>query len=243
MTAAEMYRDLKAGSEDFAPYKDRILFRVMPLSKAEEMELARLNLYDMAVVFEIPLGEADIWLEAEEGGGKRFVHNATAFVSGLQADLWEMSPAELYEHALPNTQKARPVKDKPVIDMIRGLAADLPEAADPDLQEFMNDITGEVSLRVVTNENGRWGFAALFYPGVLERLQKKMGRCWIIPASVHEALIMPADQEIPAEYLREVIAWVNEYEVEEADRLSDNLYKYNPETMEIEICRGGEADE
>ena len=27
MTAAETYKDLKAGSVDFAPYKDRILFR------------------------------------------------------------------------------------------------------------------------------------------------------------------------------------------------------------------------
>lgn len=234
MTAAEMYKDLKAGSEDFAPYKDRILFRVIPRKKAEEQELARLNLYDLAIVFEIPLDANVIIAGGEDSDRKQIMHEG-AIVSELQSDLWMMPPAALYEHALANTQKARPLQGGTIGCMLR--------AMDPGMPEEAIGFADKSQLYVVTNDDGYMGFGALFYKGVLEGLQKKMGRFWIIPASVHEALVMPADTQLPPKHIRDIIAFVNETEVEERDWLSDSLYMYNPETMEIEICRGGEADE
>ena len=56
----------------------------------------------------------------------------------------------------------------------------------------------------------------------------------MIPSSVHEALILPADVSVPADHIPDMIRWVNEEEVQEHERLSDSLYFYNPEAMEIE---------
>lgn len=231
MDAWEVYKDLVEGSDDFTPYKDRIMFRVIPKAKAEEQELAMLNLYDMAIVFEIRLAGAEIILTDEEGSEKRSIKHAYAMISEQQADRWETTPAELYEYALENTQKARPVWKGSLIERMCQMCPEIQVA-----QVVPDD--HQDPIRIITNEDGYHGFAALFYPGVLEDLYRELGSFWIIPSSVHEAMILQKNMYLDPEFLKRIIQQTNMEVVSEKERLSDSLFCYNPETMELEICRG-----
>ena len=77
---------------------------------------------------------------------------------------------------------------------------------------------------VLTNREAYWGAAALYYPGVIERLCELMGDFYIVPCSVHEVLIISAASDIDPDNLGWMIKDANRTVVNDADILSDDLY-------------------
>ena len=85
------------------------------------------------------------------------------------------------------------------------------------------------SLWVISSAAGRYGAAAVFYPGALEDIARKLG-CgyYLIPSSVHEMLAVPDPMCMGAEPLDQMVENVNATEVAEEDRLTDHCYHYDP---------------
>ena len=88
-------------------------------------------------------------------------------------------------------------------------------------------------IYVATNQDRINGFSVLLYPGILESLQKRMGDYYIIPSSIHEALIIPRKMDIPPMELCEMVREINQTEVAPQERLSDNIYYYDQTTRQI----------
>ena len=82
------------------------------------------------------------------------------------------------------------------------------------LEEALKD--EEIPLIVVTNKTKTDGAAALFYPEVMEQLGEKIGDFTILPSSTHETLILP------------------DSEVEDADRLTDEVYHFDTKNRVFE---------
>lgn len=81
----------------------------------------------------------------------------------------------------------------------------------------------------LSNEESAFGAAALFVPGMVDRLYKMMGGFYVLPSSVHEMLLLPEvccdDPLSLKEMIREANA--NPSVVSEEDILSDKLMHYD----------------
>lgn len=89
----------------------------------------------------------------------------------------------------------------------------------PDLPESKN---------ILVIKNGyQFGAITLFYPGVMEAVADLMGGSYfIIPSSRHEMMAAPVDGNTP-EVMRRMVRDINETEVEEQDKLTDEIYFYD----------------
>jgi hypothetical protein len=110
------------------------------------------------------------------------------------------------------------------------------------LENVLGKLSGEevpvagMGLNVLTNKQGMYGAAAVMYPGVKENLSKAYGGdYYLLPSSVHEFLTLPADGH-DAEELAKIVHSVNRAEVDEKDRLSDHVYRYDSKSGEIVIA-------
>ena len=94
---------------------------------------------------------------------------------------------------------------------------------------------GDSGMAILTNCFGVGGAAVLLYPGVLDMAAEKLGGdIYIIPSSVHEVFLVPADQVSDTDRLTEAIRQVNNKEVEIRDLLSYNLYHYDTQRRKLE---------
>lgn len=80
-------------------------------------------------------------------------------------------------------------------------------------------------MLVLSNRGSREGAALLFNEDVLERISEVMnGDYYIIPSSIHEVIVL---KEMPAPELNQMIAEVNNTQVEPEDVLSYNAQYYD----------------
>lgn len=81
----------------------------------------------------------------------------------------------------------------------------------------------------LSNEEAMFGAAALFVPGMVDRLYKMMGSFYVLPSSVHEMLLVPDSFCDDPLSLKEMIreANANPSVVSEEDILSDTLMHYD----------------
>lgn len=129
---------------------------------------------------------------------------------------------EIFEHAKKNTAK----------DInIRSLFADFaPEC-------------GDLPIFTVTNEFSIFGAGILGCPEALDKIGDRMlGNYAIIPASLHQLIVMPADEVMDIEDVREMIQDVNSTGLKETDYLSDNLFFYNTDRKELKIAEESDLD-
>lgn len=82
---------------------------------------------------------------------------------------------------------------------------------------------------VVTNKQGINGAAALFYPGVLERLGEQFpGGFYLIPTSIHEFILEFEQRGLPLETMEESLKGTNQRVTYSKDQLSNEVYHYDP---------------
>ena len=87
---------------------------------------------------------------------------------------------------------------------------------------------------VLTTEDNFAGAATLFYPGVKEKIAKLMDwDYFILPSSVHEVLMIPADGRFSAKELAMMVKAVNSNEVSKEDQLGNRVLFYDRENSEL----------
>lgn len=88
-------------------------------------------------------------------------------------------------------------------------------------------------LYVVTNSTSMNGFSTIFYPKFLDTLASEVGRFFILPSSLHEALIVPETLGTDVESLYQMVCEINKTQVAPADRLTDNVYWYDADKKQL----------
>ena len=85
----------------------------------------------------------------------------------------------------------------------------------------------DMPLYVLTNTRGFYGAAAILYEGLLEQCVRKFpGDVFVIPSSVHELLLVSAEDVWSAQEMTEMIRCVNQTGVAPEEILSDHVYIY-----------------
>lgn len=130
-----------------------------------------------------------------------------------------MDPDELIEAALAcSSEHERPV----LYDLTDAVASEPDERQNLLREDAVCPVHGR--MFVLSNTDLFWGAGALFYPGVIPALHRVLGGdFYVIPSSVHELILVPADTGDPA-HLAEVLHSANRTVVSEEDILSFRLY-------------------
>ncbi len=205
---------------DLEKVQDRICFKLVNRKRnADRLEgMPHKDFLDLAIVFFVPVD-----MEGENIASVA-VNNELASAWGLDADgLWELAKG--------NTERLFPESVSSMADFMAGLLG------------TGHGAEAGVPMTIVTNERKWNGAGVILYSGVLERISENIGKdLFILPSSVHEAIIIPDDGSSDEAALAEMVREINWTQVAEDEVLSDSVYRYSA-GGDIEIAYGGDADE
>lgn len=151
-----------------------------------------------------------------------------AIISNATLEAYGITKDELYDQAKENDKKN--TYKQPILcdinDIIFNIIAGEKLFDEKNLLENNEIINIEDDeLLVLSNRGSREGAALLFNEDVLERISEVMnGDYYIIPSSIHEVIVL---KEMPAPELNQMIAEVNNTQVEPEDVLSYNAQYYD----------------
>lgn len=200
--------------QTYEKVKDRICFRLVSRHRNGELleSIPHVEFLDLAICFYYacsggPMGEGSI-----------LIHNS-------HMERWHVRTRDLMGQALENTPRLYPGTLTPMREVLEEIA---------DAREDFSK--QEIPLSVLTNTRRLQGAACILYPGLLEKLGKRMENgFYIIPSSIHEVLIMEkTGLESPRE-MRQIIYEVNRQHVAVEEVLSDSLYYFDPRKGKVEV--------
>ena len=83
-------------------------------------------------------------------------------------------------------------------------------------------------MYVLTNQKKTFGAICIRYPGMLKELSEKFGGdFYILPSSVHECILVPADETVSRDMLKEMVTDINQTQVEPQEILANQAYLYS----------------
>ena len=195
--------------------KTKICFKVVSFERNEELlkDVPYQKAEDLAKVYYFWVGEFN------EGSGSILIHNN-------HLEIWGITAAELDRVANNNTPKLLP-------ESVQGMSEVLAELMGADAAELMGIAQEEEQMYVCSNATKVFGASALFYPGVLEKFRDEHGDFFILPSSIHEALLISKKEAPDVDTLRQMVREVNDTQVDVEERLSYSVYEYTEDGFRI----------
>lgn len=135
---------------------------------------------------------------------------------------WGVDIYEAFPQAMLNLEGIQGAKCVPMTQVLMELGGFHPSKTQ---EEFMTD---ESSFAyIVTNKDKVFGAGIIACNMLMDKIVNAIGDgFFVIPSSIHEAIIIPNDENVRIEELVDTIQMVNENSVEEKDVLSYNVFRY-----------------
>ncbi len=201
----------------FEKVRDRICYRLVGRDRNRELleDMPHMGFLDMAVCFFYACQE-DLF-----GDGAILIRNS-------HMERWGTDTSELFALAKRNTGRLFPWECRKLAEILDG---DMDGLCAPE------DGWADVPMKVLSNDRGLYGAACMLYPGVLEGLAAEEGRSlYILPSSIHEAILLPDDGGLAPDELRAMVWEVNRTQVAAEEVLTDSLYYYDMEKKGIMVA-------
>lgn len=194
--------DLSLGS-----CRERIIYRLISREKNKNMlrNMPYIPFLDMAITFHLVAGI-----------NKRYVQ--TIKIDGELQKRWGISVEQLLKLAEENTERILPLE---IYDMDEMMASHK-ELRDREWSEME-----KTDMIVVTNQIGIYGAAAILYRDMMQQMAEEL-ECdiYVVPSSVHEMILIPANDEAVYDALSSMIKEINQQFVASNEVLSDRVYIY-----------------
>lgn len=205
---------------DFDQVKDRIVPRI--IGREWNADLLTYRPYrevaDLAVTYHIML----------EDDPDRMA--SIPITNGLMQS-WGVNEDRLYQLALKNMLAQYPSTFRAMSSVLGMLFGGPANEENP-----LIDPTDEVMF-VLSNNKGVFGAAALLDQAMMQAIYERFGESFLIlPASVHEVLVVLVTPDTEPERLREIVLAVNESDVNPEDRLGERVYRFTPEAGLQVVC-------
>ena len=221
---------------DFDQVKDKIAARLVGLEDNAELLSQRPHetMADIAVTYSVMLGENENGLMSVP-------------ITNQLMETWGTTKDELYELALTNMDKLEPSTFRTMNEVLADIM--IPKIMEDSgvdretAEQMVSDMMPpEDKMFVLSNEQKLNGASALLDDKMMDQVAEKIGGdFYILPSSVHEVLIVPADAGMELRDFEAMVQEVNETQVAPQDRLSNHVYQYDNETHEI--FRADKAEE
>ena len=216
---------------DFNHVQDKICYKLVNRDKNKELlaDVPYLPFQDLAVIFYVVVSEDRV------GTGTVTVHNHLMEMWG-NPDI-----KELYRIAKNNTQRRYKGRVFNMMEIMGEIISHSADNVDPDVVDafFEMDSVYEDNMMpmfVATNNKKVNGAGVILYDGLLRTFAEKIGGdFYILPSSVHEVILVPANGDIEARYLIQMVKEVNATEVLPDEVLSDSVYMYHADEDRVEM--------
>ena len=202
---------------DFEQVKKRIVFRLVNLERNKERlkEMPYMEYLDLAIVF-----YCHVSMEAES--------HASIPIYNKHMKMWNVDKAELWKCAKRNTQKLYPCQLIHIEQMVREMLQEL------DIDDENSGGLLSVPMYILTNKYRLNGAAVILYKNVLQDFSKACkGDFYLLPSSIHEVILIPANTCSSLEEMTEMVQEVNETQVEAEELLADHAYYYSSEQQRL----------
>lgn len=160
-----------------------------------------------------------------------------AMVGKNLVSIWGVSEEEMFEVAMTNSMSKNPAMIKSLNEIISDMYNDdfMEEQEENEILDLVR--CAESCMYVMTTSNKINGAVTITFENVLKQFaEEKESDFYILPSSIHEVIIVPADDNSDAEVFRDMVQSVNRTAVASNEILSDNVYYYNRETNKITIA-------
>lgn len=212
---------------DYETVPDKIIYKLINYHQNRELleEIPHIRLCDLAIIF---------CLLVEQSGN----YLATAVICKEHMESWGMDTQMLMELAKKNTKRLLPAKIRNMSEVMQEIARNyLGNDTEKTALDEMLSMPSEIPLYVLSNHINTNGAITMLYEGILRDFAAVLEHDLIIlPSSVHEVLLVPYEEELCMEELKEMVRHINRTEVEKEEVLSDNVYHYSRKTDKISIA-------
>ena len=196
--------------QEFENIRGRVIYRLVNYEKNKELleDCPHRRLHDLAVTFR--------WVARIDDVGV-----STSLITNKQVKEWGVSVNDLVLAARQNTPRLFPAQ---IIDMEEMLAGMVSFILYPSA----------IPMYILTNEQELNGASALLYGDILKDFANKKGAdMYILPSSIHEVIMIPADRIDDPKKLSSMVHEANTTVVSTGDVLSDSVYYYDRKKDQI----------
>lgn len=154
---------------------------------------------------------------------------ASAHITYKNMERLGLQEGELFDLAKENTCRLFPTVFEPLGNILRNMMPGM-ELPEDEL----------IPLYVLTNDTGINGASAMVYEDELIReFAVRAGQdIYILPSSLHEVLLLPADKNMSDEEIQAMVREINRNVLSDSEFLSDNIYKYDVREQKLEQVTG-----
>lgn len=210
----------------YGSIKDRLYFRLLctERNRAFLKNVLHFEVLDLSMVVYI--------LVRADGSGVGSVP-----VQNRLLESWGVPAEEVRGQAGKNTPLLFPPRVLHLASAMADILRDAGTGGAAGMEAAAENMPEGAGPYIMTNTKGINGFSTVLYPGVLAGFTG-FGRknLYVLPSSVHEALLLPADGAMAPQELQEMVREVNGTVVEETDILSDTIYYYDRQKNGLSIA-------
>lgn len=189
---------------NFENVRSQVVYKLINFEKNLELldEVPYVRFLDLAVVFCCLLPTADE------------IQNASILIRSNHMELWGISLEELVELSQSNTPRL--------------LGYELRDLSDVLCEGGIPTNSAEYPMFVLTSRSHMHGACCILYGNLLKSFAERMQTdLFILPSSIHEVILLPAQTKEPMESLSEMVREINDTEIAAEDVLADHVYYYS----------------
>lgn len=204
---------------DYDRMKSNLICKLIHYEKNKELlsEIPHFRFLDLAIVF-CCLMKSNL------------PANGTILIKKRHLDFWNITADDLYAHALKNTPQLLPHHLFSISDILSELCTNQHE----NLPVMEENTVENCPMFILTNTSRINGAICMLYPNLLAKISKHFGSdLFILPSSVHEVILIPADKKTTCEDLSRMVREVNESQLAPEEILSDHAYYFCMESGKI----------
>lgn len=226
---------------DYQKVKEKVAVKLINAKKNKELltEIPHKLFYDLALVVYYPVQEVP------------FEGKASVLIYHTHRKQWGIDEEELLKEAIGNTPRLFPGKIESMDHVMKQIfSAELgknynneelcklgiseEEWADILMLSGRKNGKRTIPMYVLSNRQKLYGAVCMLYPDLLKNFAEKIGQdCYILPSSIHEVILVPANAASGGEELREIVTDINRTQVAEEEVLADSVYYYSKITDDI----------
>ena len=157
------------------------------------------------------------------------IFKGSVLLKNHHLEYWQVSAEEVLLHAIEYTREKKGVWFKTMSEVLKDIIFE----EDGVLYERAKD-----GMLVLTNKEKYLGAILVYFPDILYDISTRLKEdFYMLPASVHEWVIVPDSQVEDEEVLFLMVKDINDREVLEEEVLSYNVYYYSMNSQKIHICK------
>ncbi|MFI3201553.1 MAG: DUF5688 family protein [Eubacteriales bacterium] len=203
--------------KDWDVVKELVESRVVSSKNNQKflLDVPHKEFLDCSVVYYV---NANNWVEGD--------HRASIKVTNEKLAMWGVSIQELDEWARKNYYKQEII--------FQSMEEVLLELLGEESNEEESVEVGNKPMYVLSNKDRKNGAVVMLDEETLHSVYGNLkDTFYLIPSSVHELIVIPSEMALGVKELKEMVVSVNQTEVDEEDILTDSIYYYDGEKVNV----------